>query len=392
MKHATIVVTDGDQRASLATVRSLGRAGHAVHVCATRRRSLAAASRYAKSETRVPDPLLHPSEFVDAVAALADSVSADVVIPVTEGALLAVLPRRDRFAARIPFAGIEEFTRICDKREVLELASSHGIVVPAQHVVAQRASGTAAADRFPVVLKPSRSVIGEAGARSKTAVSYANGSEELRARLDELPSDAFPVLVQQRVMGTGTAISMLVWDGELRAAFAHRRIREKPPSGGVSTLRESVPLDEELLRRSLALLAEFHWQGVAMVEFKVEAATGTAYLMEINGRLWGSVQLAIDAGVDFPLLLVRAAMGEHDAPVTNYRAVRTRWEWGDVDHLLTRFRRGRSVLDLPRTAPGRIATLGGVLRSFVDGTRAEVFDIRDPRPFLRESINWLVSE
>ena len=391
MKKATIVVTDGDQRAALATVRSLGRSGHVVHVCATRRSSLAAASRYTQSETLVPDPLLHPSEFVDAVAALADAVRADVVIPVTEGALLALLPRRERFAARMPFAGIEEFTRICDKREVLELASSHGIEVPAQHVVEQRASGAAAVDRIPVVLKPSRSVIGEAGARSKTAVRYANGPAELRERLDGLPSDAFPVLVQQRVIGTGTAISILVWDGELRAAFAHRRIREKPPSGGVSTLRESVPLDEELLRRSLALLAEFHWQGVAMVEFKVDAASGAAYLMEINGRLWGSLQLAIDAGVDFPILLVRAALGEHDAPVTRYDAVKTRWEWGDVDHLLTRLRRGRSALDLPRAAPGRLTTLGGFLRAFVDGTRAEVFDLRDPKPFVRESIDWFVA-
>ena len=33
----------------------------------------------------------------------------------------------------------------------------------------------------------------------------------------------------------------------MRSAFAHRRIREGPPSGGVSVYRESVPADPELL-------------------------------------------------------------------------------------------------------------------------------------------------
>ncbi len=46
-----------------------------------------------------------------------------------------------------------------------------------------------------------------------------------------------------------------------------------------------------------------------MVEFKADARTGTPYLMEINGRFWGSLQLAIDAGVDFPAILVAAALG-----------------------------------------------------------------------------------
>ena len=46
-----------------------------------------------------------------------------------------------------------------------------------------------------------------------------------------------------------------------------------------------------------------------MLELKVDAATGVPYVMEVNGRFWGSLQLAVDAGVDFPVLLVRRALG-----------------------------------------------------------------------------------
>jgi predicted ATP-grasp superfamily ATP-dependent carboligase len=66
------------------------------------------------------------------------------------------------------------------------------------------------------------------------------------------------------------------------------------------------------------LLGQFDWQGVAMVEFKVEANTGTPYLLEVNGRFWGSLQLAIDAGVDFPALLVDAATGKPPAQSHGY--------------------------------------------------------------------------
>ncbi len=109
--------------------------------------------------------------------------------------------------------------------------------------------------------------------------------------------------------GPGVGVFLLLWEGKLRAAFAHRRLREKPPSGGVSVYRESIALDPVLLERSRRLLESFGWQGVAMVEYKIDERTGTPILMEINGRFWGSLQLAVDAGVDFPRLLIECAEG-----------------------------------------------------------------------------------
>jgi hypothetical protein len=56
--------------------------------------------------------------------------------------------------------------------------------------------------------------------------------------------------------------------------------------------------------------------------------------MEINGRFWGSLQLAVDAGVDFPHLLFRLSQGEDVPPQTEYRVgVRNRWLLGDLQSL-----------------------------------------------------------
>ncbi len=172
--------------------------------------------------------------------------------------------------------------------------------------------------------------------------------------------------------------------------FSHRRIREKPPSGGVSVYRESIAADAGLVARSRALLDRFSWQGVAMIEFKVDEATGTPYLMEINGRFWGSLQLAVDAGVDFPALLIALAQGENPPPVTRYRpGVRSRWWLGDVDHLLARIRRTSAELALPPGAPSRLRAIFDFLTLWKPGDRSEIFRWRDPAPALRELRLWV---
>jgi predicted ATP-grasp superfamily ATP-dependent carboligase len=339
----------------------------------------------------VPSPLVDPAAFADAVTETSRRVSADILLPVSEASLLAVLPRRDSICpCLVPFAASERFIDICDKSLVLTSAARHGIAVARQCVLRSHAdllrfSGDL---RFPVVAKPARSVAGGAK-RSKFGAAHARDEAALARIVDRVPIEAYPVLVQERVVGAGMGVFVLLWDGELRAAFAHRRVREKPPSGGVSVLSESIALDPELLARSIALLRDFDWQGVAMVEYKVDERTGIPHLMEVNGRFWGSVQLAIDAGVDFPNLLIAAACGEPTAPVGRYRVgVRLRWEWGDVDNLLLRLRRSPSELALPDGAPGRLRGLADFARAFGPRTRGEVLRLDDPRPFFRETLNW----
>jgi predicted ATP-grasp superfamily ATP-dependent carboligase len=127
-----------------------------------------------------------------------------------------------------------------------------------------------------------------------------------------------------------------------------------------------------------------------MIEYKVATATGTPYLMEINGRFWGSLQLAIDAGVDFPMLLTRLALGQRPAPVTTYRVgVRSRWFWGDVDHVVARLRRSPDKLALPPGSRGRWGAVWDFLTSWGPASREEILRLDDPLPFLRESRTWL---
>ncbi len=390
----TVVVTDGEQRAALAVVRSLGRAGYRCAVCSATGRSLAGASRFAAADHAVPNALRGPAAFAAAIVTLVANEHAALVVPVTEAAMLALLPERAKLAPGVlPFPDADVFRRLTDKAELLRVAPEVGIAVPRQLVLARRAAADALAPdqvRMPAVLKPSRSVAGAGGARLRLAVRHAADWSEFRRVIAELPAEAYPLLLQERIVGPGVGIFLLLWNGQLVAQFAHRRLREKPPSGGVSVYRESIVADPELVARSRALLERFGWRGVAMVEYKLDAATGTPYLMEINGRFWGSLQLAVDAGVDFPALLAAVALGEPVEPMPHYRVgVRSRWWWGDVDQLLLRLRRSSAELSLPPDAPTRAAALAAFLRLWWPGDRNEILRWADPGPFFRETTLWL---
>ena len=58
----------------------------------------------------------------------------------------------------------------------------------------------------------------------------------------------------------------------------------------------------------LALLEALHWRGAATVEFTRDARDGKPRLMQINGRLWNSLPLAVASGIDFPFLLYTLAL------------------------------------------------------------------------------------
>lgn len=388
------LVTDGDQRAALAVVRSLGASAFTVLVAASRRHSIAGASRFAHGRIVAPPALDDPEGFVATIAGAVRNEGVELLIPISDASLLAVLGARSRFpGASIPFASLEQFRRISDKAALLETARAIGIAVPEQALLVSPrddAVQALATLKYPVVIKPARSVAEHNGHRFKLGVSHAANHDELIRRIADYPAGGFPLLVQQRIVGPGVGVFLLVWEGRLIASFGHRRIRETPPAGGVSSYREAAAPSKQLLDQSLRLLEQFDWRGVAMVEFKIDATTGVAYLMEVNGRFWGSLQLAIDAGVDFPSLLARIALdGDTSATAVGRAGVRSRWEWGDASHLLARLRRSPATLGLPPGSPGRLRTVRDVL-SWHAGDKLEVFRASDPAPFFRETIDWFL--
>ena len=385
-----VFVTDGDERPALASARALGRRGDFVVVGSDQRQSLAGSSRYCRRHVSYPSPLVNRQAFDDFLLDFVERERIDVLVPVTDVTMHAACVNQGRLrrfcALAVP--PLEAFELVTDKRSLLEAAAQSGIPVPRTHVIEGIAGLKTHIDRieYPAVVKPSRSRIRTEQGWRPASVHYAWSERDLwrlYRDIDYLAS--YPSLIQERIVGSGVGVFGLFDRGHLIAAFAHRRLREKPPAGGVSVLCESIPLDPDLRAHAIRLLGPRGWHGVAMLEFKQDSRSGQFFLMEINGRFWGSLQLAIDAGASFPVLACDLALGRRPDRSPLYAiGVKSRWLLGDLDHLLLRLLKKDRDLHLAETAPSRLRVIADFLKFVEPNLHYDVLDVEDPRPFVHE--------
>jgi len=384
-----VFVTDGNQRPSLAVVRSLGRRGASVLVGEEQPESLAASSKYCAGRVTYPSPYRDPDAFGRFLLDFLAREQVDVVMPVTDVTTHAMCANQEavRQHTALAIPSLEAFDFVSNKAALLEAAARCGVPVPRTHAVDGQGGVRSVIDRvrYPVVVKPTRSKILTGNGWLSATVHYADSENELRQLYRDTPYLAlYPSLIQERIVGPGIGVFVLFDRGQLLTDFGHRRLREKPPAGGVSVLRESAPVDARLRDYAIRLLGSIGWHGVAMMEYKQDDRTGDFFLMEVNGRFWGSLQLAVDAGLDFPHLLCELALGRPVAAPAYRLGVKSRWLLGDVDHLFLRLFRSSRALSLPPSAPSRSRTLAEFLKFSGPDLHYEIVSRDDPRPFVFE--------
>lgn len=385
----TLLVLDANQRSALAATRSLGAKGITVITADSTPRSLAGSSRYATAYIRYPSPHEDPEAFVTALITMVNQHRIGTMLSMTDVTAGLVLQHRDRFPAiAIPLPDRSAYEQLSDKGKLASLAQALGVRSPATHLLAGHETLADLDGKMPLpaVIKPVRSRTWCGEQCVSAPVQYVESDDAARAAVvSARKRGPVALLVQEYIPGEGRGIFCLYDRGRPHTFFSHRRVREKPPWGGVSVLSESVATDREMRAMAEALLTHVGWHGVAMVEFKVRA-DGTPFLIEVNGRFWGSLQLAIDAGIDFPHLLYRLGKGQPPEPVSSYRiGQRLRWLLGDLDSLYLTLK--------ARGGPGSVRRKLQALRSFATffqpQLRYEINRLDDLGPFLYELREYL---
>lgn len=360
------VVLDGNENQAVAAVRSLAAAGHSVTVGADSSWSKAAWSRAATRAFTYPAPQVAMDDFVQCIVSEVKGEPGTLVLPMTERTTIPISARRDEILSAgglLVLPSHHTLLRTFDKSQTTKLAESLGVAVPRTTLISTRveAEEFAKAGPFPVVLKPrsSEEISVDGRVLSTGAPRYAQNAAEFVSAYEEMATRSSVVLAQEFVAGTGTGYFALMHHGELRAEFAHRRIRDVRPTGSGSALRESVEPDPQVRAASLNILRELQWHGVAMVEFR-KRADGTPVFLEVNGRFWNSLALSIYAGVDFPALVAKMAKhGDVELQTGYLTGVRCRWLLGDFRHLCEVWR--GAPRGYPAKFPGRLRTLAEFL-------------------------------
>jgi predicted ATP-grasp superfamily ATP-dependent carboligase len=391
--HPLAIVLGVDSPIGLAVIRDLGSHGVPVHGIG-KASSIGRASRYCTGFSERPQRPIGQwlPEMIEATGA-----AAVLAISESDLAALADLPQRIGGCAILtPRAAALRL--VLDKRETLRRAAALGIDTPQSWQPAEGDDFAARAGGldYPIVAKwaDPTAILPRLAAHGLEfeKAEFVLDKGGLLALLDRYrPLGCWP-LIQSYCPGIGLGQMIHMADSEPTLRFQHRRLHEWPPEGGVSTYCAAEPLDRhrDQMEKSIALLRAAGWQGTAMVEYRFDARTGRYWLMEINGRFWGSLPLAWHCGAHFAWEAYRrAVLGDHGPAASPGGALRARYMIPETRRLL-RVLFGRSAIADPVFAPRPLADLLSYGLGFIDPrTRYYVMSLRDPAPFLRDLLNVL---
>jgi predicted ATP-grasp superfamily ATP-dependent carboligase len=349
-----VLVTDGITKHALTVVRAIAPAVDRVGVVSDYPVSVAGVSRHADAHYQLRSSA-DPGR-VDELNHIVRRDDYDRVMPVGGESFELCSAFRDRLAVPVDrflpaHAAVET---ALDKLASHRLAREHDVPSP----TTVRPDGPdhldAVAERvgLPAVVKAAHE-------NDERFVEVVDSEAALRRAYERASERSDDPLVQAHLSGEGCGYFGLYVDGEAVGGYSHRRIREYPPSGGASACAQSYQNDH-LTTLGERLLDALEWHGVAMVEFKRDA-DGVPHLMEINPKFWGSLELGVRSGMNFPRALLAATDGDPDV---RFRPRRVHWPLsGDLQHAVRR----------PSSAPG-------VLSDLLSSQTESNLDASDPLP------------
>lgn len=364
-----VLVTDAQDRSSLAGCRSLQRAGYAVDALATGRPAAAHWSRFCDRRLTAVDPRENQARFASELSDIVRSKRYRLLVTGSDASLLAISRHRERLEPfvelALPPADVVE--RCVSKPALARAAAEAGLGSPETELCADEGDARAAARRFgyPVVLKPPSTIFGRNGDVRQRAGSLVHDEASLAALLPEYGT---PCLIQRREAGAVLSFSGVAAEGRLLAFGVSRYARTWPPEGGAVSFAETIPPPNGLRQKAEDLLEALGWQGVFELEVIEREDSGFAAI-DFNPRLFGSLELITRAGAPLTAAWCNWVLGRGQIEGEARPGYHYRWEDAELRNLWRRLRRRqlRSALDVLR--PQR-----RMARSF--------FRVSDPAPLL----------
>ena len=253
--------------------------------------------------------------YVAAVVRLCDEEGADLFWPGSDEEILAVARRHDDFAQvgtavmTSPAATVEAVT---DKLATVRKLAELGVLVPRSWRLDEAPDDPS----IPVIVRPRV-------ARSGKGVRFFDDHGETAKFADELGPEVERYFVQELIdCRTGRLhMAQAIFDRaqNLKAFFSSRSIRTTYSWGGPAL--GGVPVVSSRLKELTLKIFEATgpYFGPVNAEFILDPDRGDFVFVEINPRYWGYSYLATAAGINFPELTVRLALGQDITPDFEYR-------------------------------------------------------------------------
>ena len=305
MDPLIVLVLEGEYRLTAAVLFCLRlRKGVVIHVVSREATSPFRYSRYVASHHCQPGPEFDAA-FVDFARQVAEHTGAQVLLPVDVEGMRFVIAHRAALEAVVPVVplpGAAAYEVAADKSLLAAFMRRHQVPGPATLTsIGPHLAGQLAHLRFPVLLKPTDGAGGQGIVLFETAAG-------LLAHVATLPPGG-QYIVQTYLEGYDIDCNVLCRDGQLLAHSIQRGLLGAATAYAPTQAIEFVR-DHAVLAVVCQLMAALHWNGVAHLDLRYDAATRQVNVIEINPRFWLTVVgSAVKAKVNFPVLACLAALG-----------------------------------------------------------------------------------
>ena len=363
-----ILLTDAQDRSSLAACRSLHRAGYAVDAVASSRPAAAHWSRSCDSRLSASDPRHDAARFVEELREIALTASYRLLVTGSDASLLAVSRHRERLEGLIEIGlpPAEVVERCVSKPALARAAVEAGLGTPEAEVCADEIEARAAAHRlgYPVVLKPPSTVVARNGRAVQRGSAVLRNEASLETRWSDYGAGS---LIQRRLDGDVISFSGAAAGGRLLAYGVSRYRRTWPPEGGAVSFAETISPPDGLHRKVKNLVRVLAWQGVFEVELVRHG--GEFAVIDFNPRLFGSLELITRAGAPLTTAWCDWMLGFEPMEAEARPGYRYRWEDAEARNLSRRLKERRI-----RSAVGMLRPRRRTAKSF--------FRLTDPAPLV----------
>ena len=250
-------------------------------------------SKYSDKHFRLKETPKNNDGFLFELSSVVRENKIDLFIPVHSDSIGLILKNKNLFDNTLNYLGdYDTYMVMHTKDSLMNLAKTLFIKIPKNYNVLNSIV-------LPCVAKPKTS-------SSSKGVFYLKNQKDLEKFKRETREN---YIYQEYIQGIGCGYSIYCIDGKIIKEYGHRRIAEFPVTGGSSVYRTTFnhPNMKIIAQK---ILGQLSWTGFVMFEFKL-TTEGELVLIEINPRIWGSINQALSNGVNlFEPILPGKAIGE----------------------------------------------------------------------------------
>ena len=374
-------------RIALPIIRSLGRRNIGTTLLVQKGLVTPLFSRWHPKSVYCPSSFNNSEGFMTTLLQLVRSRRYTTIFPISDSSLMLISQFRDQFTPYLKLAlpSHESVMKALDKSQTMRAAEELGVPTPQTYrpINMTEVRDVSTKLQYPAVIKPRKFFWGSNGKANFSRPIYVNNARELISTYLNVENNFPSSMIQEYVPGQNISVALLFDRGVPKAACFIKVLRTKPVTGGDSVLRESIPPDPTLMKYSTDLLKSLRWHGVAEVEFKLDSRDSTPKLMEINARFWGSMNVAIESGMDFPYLTYMLAKGEQIPAEFKYKCgVKFRWLNGDFQNLYSTLKGEPKLINTKSS--NKLKAVLCFLKFYEKNIHYDGFELIDSLPFLMD--------